>query len=413
VAQVLIAQTIAALGARAGSVVLLTEDAQQVVLAASRGYPAESLDAWRAFSVDAPVPLAEAIRTGQAVWLPSDDAWLRDYLHLTHHHRQMGGAAAAAVPLVAGSQPIGAIGLTFDLPQRFGDDDRQLIWALAHQGAVALERARLYDGELAARTAAESAARLRDEFLSVAAHELRTPLAGLYAFAQLLGRQYARAGTTDPSLLQRGVEVIAQQADKLSRLIGQLLDISRLETRKLQLDLEPSDLAEVVRQVVARVRLQDPQHPIDIQGPSTLPAVVDSLRLEQVVTNLVDNALRYSPDGLPIEIELERDGAAWARLAVRDHGPGVAAEHRQRIFERFYQVEIQRHRPGLGLGLYISRQIVDLHGGELIAEFPSDGGSRFVIRLPLDGRPSDAEMPAAPGVQSADGAADRSPGAAY
>ena len=112
-------------------------------------------------------------------------------------------------------------------------------------------------------------------------------------------------------------------------------------------------------------------------------ASVDPVRFEQVIANLLDNAIKYSPDGGPIELELTRPSAASVQLAVRDHGLGIAPERRSQIFDRFYQAHGEGYRSGMGLGLYISRQIVELHGGELWAEFPPDGGSRFVVRLPV------------------------------
>jgi signal transduction histidine kinase len=122
---------------------------------------------------------------------------------------------------------------------------------------------------------------------------------------------------------------------------------------------------------------------------------VDPLRLEQVVTNLLDNAVKYSPNGGAIKVTLAlrraRDTAAdWAELSVRDYGLGIPPEQRGQIFERFYQAHGNGHKSGLGLGLYISRQIVELHGGEICAEFPPDGGTRFVVRLPIEPAPFSA-----------------------
>ena len=116
-----------------------------------------------------------------------------------------------------------------------------------------------------------------------------------------------------------------------------------------------------------------------------MEAEVDPLRLEQVLTNLLDNAIKYSPDGGTIEVAVSRSMDDALEIAIRDHGPGVPPEKRSLIFERFYQAHGNGHKSGLGLGLYVSRQIVELHGGEITAEFPSDGGSRFVVVLPLTG----------------------------
>jgi signal transduction histidine kinase len=226
------------------------------------------------------------------------------------------------------------------------------------------------------------AVRVRDEFLSIAAHELRTPLTTIRAQAQLLLRRIAREGSLDPGLAARALQVIDKQSDRLDRLIAQLLDVSRLQGPRLDLDRQEVDLVELVRAVVADTRLRCEGRPIEAWLPERRAASVDPLRLEQVLVNLLDNADKYSPAGAPIDVEM-RSGAA-IEIAVRDQGPGVPPEQRERIFERFYQAHT-RTRSGMGLGLYISRQIVELHGGTLTAEFPTEGGSRFVIRLPEGG----------------------------
>jgi signal transduction histidine kinase len=125
------------------------------------------------------------------------------------------------------------------------------------------------------------------------------------------------------------------------------------------------------------------EHTITLAAPPSLEAEVDPLRLEQVLTNLLENAIKYSPEGGPIEVAVSRSADEALEIAVRDHGLGIPPEKRARIFERFYQAHGDGHRSGLGLGLYISCEIVELHGGGITVEFPPDGGSRFIVRLPL------------------------------
>jgi excisionase family DNA binding protein len=237
--------------------------------------------------------------------------------------------------------------------------------------------------ERVAREMAEEALRLRDEFLSIAAHELRTPLAGLLGHAQLALRRVERDGRLEPERLVPTVTAIIGQAQKLSRLLGQFLDVSRLQTSKLILEPLPTDLVDLVRQVVAGVQMRSDQHPLTLIVPPSLEALVDPLRLEQVLTNLLDNAVKYSPDGGPIEVVLSRLGGGAAELSVRDRGVGIPPEKRGQIFERFFQAHGDGYLSGLGLGLYVSRQIVERHNGQLRAEFPPDGGTRFVATLPL------------------------------
>jgi signal transduction histidine kinase len=238
--------------------------------------------------------------------------------------------------------------------------------------------------ERVARAEAEARMRVADEFLSVAAHELKTPITSLRGYAQLLRRYRADGLQADPGRLERAVKTIELQSARLSQLVEQLLDISRIRAGRLMLNFEPSDLVTLIAQVVdvARVRT-DAHRLVFVTDEASLPGLLDPLRLEQVITNLLDNAIKYSPAGGEIRVELARTSTGELRIAVCDQGLGVPAEQRGRIFDRFYQVsDPQAHRSGLGLGLHIAREIVELHGGSITAEFPADGGSRFMVLLP-------------------------------
>jgi excisionase family DNA binding protein len=279
-------------------------------------------------------------------------------------------------------------------------DDRLRAIAVLQQKALSLQaeisereqteerlRAALL-AERDARAAAEAALRMRDEFLSIAAHELRTPITSLRGYAQLAQRRLERDGQVAPERVVPALEAVSGQAGKLSRLVDQLLDISRLEAGKLVLQTHPADLTMLVAQVVSSARTWSDQHEIVLSAPNSLLAEVDPLRLEQVLTNLLDNAIKYSPDGGRIEVTLLRLGAT-AELSVRDFGLGIPPEQRERIFDRFYQAHANGYLSGMGLGLHIAREIVELHGGTIRAEFPPDGGTRLVVTLPIALRVSD------------------------
>ena len=245
------------------------------------------------------------------------------------------------------------------------------------------EREELLERERQARAASEAAVRTRDEFLSIASHELRSPLATVKGHAQMVLRRLDRDGQLDANRATEALRAILCQSDKLNRLIDQLLNVSRLEVGKLQLERQTIDVVAVVEQVVSNARARGDSHVISLVAPHSVEAEVDPLRLEQVLTNLLENAVKYSPEGGTIEVGVSRSMDDAVEIAVRDHGPGVPPEKRSLIFERFYQAHGNGHKSGLGLGLYVSRQIAELHGGDITAEFPSDGGSRFVVVLPL------------------------------
>jgi PAS domain S-box-containing protein len=247
-----------------------------------------------------------------------------------------------------------------------------------------LERENLLARERQSRAEAEAALRLRDEFLSIASHELRTPLATLNGYAQLALRRLGRADQLEPERVVDALRAITSQSDKLNWLLGQLLDVSRLEVGKLALEPQVTDVVALVEQVVSGARVRDGEHVITFHAQLSHEAEVDPLRLEQVLTNLLDNAIKYGAEGGgPIEVVVSDAAQDALEISVRDHGLGIPPDKRAQIFERFYQAHGNRHKSGMGLGLHISRQIVELHGGELTAEFPADGGSRFVVRLPL------------------------------
>ncbi len=325
-------------------------------------------------------PLLPVLRFGQSYIVPEiSDSLLgsvaRDAEHLDMM-RGIGPTSIMVVPLVARGRTLGAISFrSMDAARRYGPADLALAEDLARRAALAVDNARLYQE-------AQEAVSARDEFLSVAAHELKTPMTSLRGFAQITLRQLDKDGILDLARVRQALQVIDRQSKKLSALVSQLLDVSRIEAGRLILDRKVANVTGLIEGVAAAARATTDRHTLTLHAPPEVLALVDSLRLEQVVTNLVDNAIKYSPDGGPIEVEVSRPDAETVLLAVKDHGIGIPPEHRQRIFDRFYQAHTNGHFMGMGLGLYISHQIVNLHGGRIEVEFPPDGGTRFVVSLP-------------------------------
>jgi two-component system cell cycle sensor histidine kinase/response regulator CckA len=234
--------------------------------------------------------------------------------------------------------------------------------------------------EVAERRRAEEA---RDHFLSVAAHELKTPLTSLRGFTQLLLRLTETRGPVDPRRLRQALSTIEQQSVKLSRLVSQLLDVSRLEAGRLVLEKRPTDVVQLCATAVEAARATSDRHRIELRAAGPTLVAADSLRLEQVLTNLLDNAVKFSPQGGQVEVAVVAQGPDVV-IAVTDEGPGIPPEHRARIFERFYQAHVDKVG-GMGLGLHISREIVDLHGGRMWVEDGPRRGARLVVLLPAGG----------------------------
>jgi signal transduction histidine kinase len=295
--------------------------------------------------------------------------------HLDLLHRLKPGAAIV-VPLQGRKRTFGAITFVRGRSRvAFVRDDIPSAQEFSRRVALVLDNARLDQ-------AARAAVHLRDEFLSVAAHELKTPVTALRLLAQVSLYRIERGGEYSTEQLERTLREVEQQSGRLARLVNELLDVARLETGRLALAPTTTDLTQLARAAIASLEPHSTAERVVLGRDEPLLARVDPLRLEQVIANLLDNALRYGGDGEPVEVELHPDGPD-AVVAVVDHGPGIPFTAREGLFERFYPARDRNHTSGLGLGLFISRQIVELHCGTLQATFPPDGGSRFTIRVPL------------------------------
>jgi PAS domain S-box-containing protein len=334
-------------------------------------------------------PVLEVLRTGQAQLFVDVDASVLRSMSRDDEQLRMWQAiaprSAIIVPLSGQRGVMGNLSLitTSASDRRYGAVDLALAEDLARRAALAVENAQLYAQAQMAIYTAEEAVRMREEFLSVAAHELRTPVTSLLGFAQLTLRALEQDEDLDRDRLHRALVVVNQQSEKLRRLVAQLLDISRIQSGRLTLELRVVDLSELLREVVRAMEQQSAYHTLHLVCPQSMLVRIDPLRFEQVLTNLLDNAIKYSPMGGPVQIDVSSPDVDHVQVAVRDHGPGIRPEYREHIFERFYQAgEDPEHVAGMGLGLFISRQIVELHGGSIGAQFPDDGGARFVVTLP-------------------------------
>ncbi|WP_375756302.1 ATP-binding protein [Corallococcus exercitus] len=230
----------------------------------------------------------------------------------------------------------------------------------------------------------ESLLSARDEFLSIASHELKTPITSLLLQLQMAERYVkpVEGRVVSPERLPRALKVSLAQVDRLTRLVEDLLDVARIRTGTFALDVQQVDLAQLASDVLERLSGQLAQAgcPTRLDAPHQLPWHVDLHRLEQVLTNLLTNAMRYAPGG-PLVVRLQEQGDL-ARIEVRDHGPGVPEAQRESIFDRFDRGLANRNTGGLGLGLFISKQIVAAHGGTISVEAPPEGGACFVVLLP-------------------------------
>jgi PAS domain S-box-containing protein len=328
--------------------------------------------------------LWRAIQTGEAILVPEVSLDMMAQTELDPERlallQALGISSLLYAPLVGPEGVQGAIALFMaESRRRFGEEDRAIAIEIARRASLALDNARLY-------RQTRDAVHARDEFLSIASHELRTPVTAISGVAQLALRSYRR-GTLDDARLARVLEQLVRGSQRLATLTEDLLDVSRLQSGRFELRLELLDVPSFVIDLVERYRANLGERHTLVLKPDNESLVVraDSARLEQVLANLLGNAIKYSPEGGSIVVAVSRDGAG-VRVGVRDAGIGLPPGTEETIFQAFGRAPNAAHRQiqGLGLGLFICRQIMDRHGGRIWAESPGeDQGTTLQIWLPL------------------------------
>ncbi|MEH2446744.1 MAG: AAA family ATPase [Nostoc sp.] len=382
VSEVIVEQGMAALGASSALVALLNENKTELEIVRAVGYNQDLLDTWRHFAIDSPFPLAEAVRTGQPIWGQARQNQIARYPDLAEIYAQYDIDPWISIPLMVEGWAVGGITLGFAQPQLLSGEDQAFILAVAQQCAQAIARAHLYEAERTARNAAESANRIKDEFLAVLSHELRTPLNPILGWTKLM-----RTRKLDQLTSDRALETIERNAKLQTQLIEDLLDVSRILQGKLNLNFYPINLVSVIEAAIETVRLSAQAKSIEIQTilESGVGQVLgDANRLQQVIWNILSNAIKFTPTGGQVKIKLKQVGLQ-VQICITDTGKGIVPEFLAYVFDYFRQADSATTRKfgGLGLGLAIVRHLVELHGGTVQAESLGEGqGATFTVILP-------------------------------
>jgi PAS domain S-box-containing protein len=327
-------------------------------------------------------PPTRALREGRPVLVPD---MLLEHLssqaHDAEHARVMAAihpVSLMAIPLVARERTLGALTFitTIRSGRRYGEVEIVALEDLARRAALSVDNARLYRD-------AQRAVQLRDEFLSIASHELKTPLTPLALKLQQLTRELQAQPAPQVQRLLGHLDVSRQQVKRLTELVNDLVDVAHLSAGRMRIEREEVELTALVREVAVRFQPQAERarSPLVLELEGPVVGQWDRLRLEQVVSNLLSNAMKYGA-GHPVTIRLQAVGAR-ARLVVRDQGIGIDPEALPHIFHKFERGVSERHYGGLGLGLYVTQQILQAMGGTVTAESIPGQGATFTVELPL------------------------------
>ncbi|MCH8814601.1 MAG: GAF domain-containing protein [Chloroflexi bacterium] len=346
----------------------LTEDGESLAASGAFGLP----EGWIEDDVHIPLgagSLGESIRMGEIFRRRGvDDPWFGD---------AFGQNDAIYVPLVSRDRSQGVLAIA-TAPRNPHVRDKRLLAALGMVAGLALDNCRLYEGQRAHALHLQELNRMKTDFLSTVSHELRTPLTSIMMAADMLREDEEEI---DPeSARSRLVGSIVKGASRLSSLVADLVNVSRDDEFQPRLELDAAPLSDLVNGAAAIIQplVAAKRQQLDVQlNSSGVMVLVDRLRFEQVLINLLSNAQRYSPIGGRISVGHETVGGEEV-LSVTDSGPGVPDEDRELIFEPFYRGD----RSGLGLGLAIAKSIVELHGGRIWVEASPTGGSTFAVALP-------------------------------
>ncbi|WNG62070.1 PAS domain-containing protein [Archangium gephyra] len=376
-ARAVLAEAIDGIGAGSGTFFVLETEGGPLRQLHVQGLPAEMAAVHANIPLEAPLPITHVARSGTPLWVESAEQMLQDFPDLGPVLKT-GNQSWAVLPLLGSSRALGVLMIGFPVPHRLEEEERAFLLALSQQVAQAFERANLY-------LAARAAVRVREEFLSVAGHELRTPLTSLKLQLQLLER------TRPPAVGAPRLRAMERQVGRLESLVESLLDVGRLSEGRLSLELGEVELRALTREVLERLAevLARAGCEVHLEAPAPVHGHWDAHRLDQVLVNLLTNAAKYGA-GHPVHVRVEEAGG-FARLTVRDEGIGIAPEALPRLFGRFERAVSERQYGGIGLGLYISRQLVEAMGGRVHVDSRLGEGATFAVELPLRAAPAAEE----------------------
>ncbi|NJO81344.1 MAG: GAF domain-containing protein [Blastochloris sp.] len=352
-------------------------DRDQIVCLAQRGLNAEQTGGSARRRVQADSPFAQSLHSGKAIYY--DMVASVGASSIADEPQPL-----AIIPLMLESESIGVLQLSTIDGSSPATEDYQLLDTLLVHIARAIHRAYQYEWSERQRHRLEIVDRKKDEYISIISHELKNPMASIKGYADLVLRRI-RKNPDDPN--RKGLEIISQQVKRMTGLLEQLIDFSRINMNRLKLNLEQCDIGDITKRVVEDLHATTTQHQLTLTIRDTpLIAPLDEPRITQAISNIIGNAIKYSPaDGsITIHIKQHQTDPREALLSISDQGVGIPEAEQDKLFQRFFRASnVEEDVTGTGLGLFITREIVSRHGGRIWFESHEGQGTTFFITLPL------------------------------
>jgi PAS domain S-box-containing protein len=382
IAEIVVKRVLRSFGGHLATIVLANESGDAIEIMNTVGLPELIATNFKTTPLSFPLPLTDAVRTGQPVVIETQEDYVQrypnfeDYLHtITRSH------ANITLPLRDLDRIIGAIGFSFPEDRTFSPEDLALYEAIAQQCAQAIVRVQLYEAERQARQRAERADQIKLKFLGMVSHELRTPLTSIKGFATTL---LADDVVFTPEQQQQFLEIISQESDKLTDLVEQLLNLTQLNAGNLMIVPHCQRFAALMDAAVPQFKLMSNNHILTVDYTPDLPMVMaDTRRIMQVLTNLIGNAVKFSPPDTHVRVSAYSadDGV---QVEITDEGPGIPVEAHAYVFEAFRQAENNTllHHRGAGLGLAICKGLIESHGGRIWIKSSEERGTTIAFWLP-------------------------------
>jgi signal transduction histidine kinase len=355
--------------------IVLSEDGTARIIATAGKQAGSAMSAGAEFSPENSL-ISDVIARGQTIYRRdmSQPLYVEEDRLLA-----LGLRSRVAAPLLAGARPIGLLSLSRREPDAFQEHEIELTGLLGRLAASAVQNIRAYESERRTVEELRRLSALRADFVSLVSHELRSPMAAVIGAARTL---QARWRELQPDQRESFLALIGDETTRLAALIGDVLDTSRIDAGTFTYRFSDVDIAALVRDTVAMAAVGQDEVPIVADVSPGVPIVRgDPERLRQIFGNLIDNAVKYSPTGEPVEVHVSQANGA-VLVSVRDTGPGIDPDDQRLIFEKFGRVAAGNSKPGSGLGLYIARSIAETHGGTIAVSSAPGRGSTFTVKLP-------------------------------